>query len=119
MLKITKKVNSIKLNYKLQFLFRVKCLNKKYLLKKQKQSAIILRSPKHFNIGKQKITNINYKVINLWTLIVKTTNLNFWFENTKYQFKLLSKFAESNTYIKVQSIKTFIKTKFTIKWLGF
>ena len=119
MLRINKNVNSIRLSYKLQFLFRVKNLDKKYLLKKKKQSSIILRSPKHFNIGKQKITNINYKVLNLSILLTKKINLNFFLSESKCQFKVLNKLAEVSTYIKTQSIKISLKTKFIIKWLGF
>ncbi len=61
MLQIKKKASLLVCKYNLQFLFRNKTLSDNYQAKKLVTNSIILRAPKHFNIGKQKISNLNYK----------------------------------------------------------
>jgi hypothetical protein len=119
MLQINKSSKLLKATYKLQILFRLNHLNKKYLLKKKLSSSVFLRSPKHFNIGKQKIKSINYIFINLGFVTKKKIHSKIMYQETKYLFKLFDKFTETNTYIKTESIKLSIKTTFKIMWLEF
>jgi hypothetical protein len=119
MLQIKKLSNSLKATYKLQTIFRLNDLKKKYSLKKKISNSVILRSPKHFNIGKQKIKSINYIFVNIGFVVKKNVYSNIIQQDTKYLFKLLDKFTETNIYIKTDSVKLSIKTKFIIMWLEF
>lgn len=117
MLQIKKYGSLISVNYNLQFLLYSKNLNKKYKIKKSKNYLIFLRSPKHFNIGKQKITNLNYKVIKL--KMNRIINCYFVYSTINFNFlyNIFKKKIETNTYLHCKSIKFIFKTKFSIKWL--
>lgn len=118
MLQIKKFSTNISFIYKFQLLFRFKALKNDYILKKKLTNSIILRSPKHFNIGKQKITNLNYKFINIH--ISKNLNVNtMLLINTNNIFKLSNKTIQTNSYLSLKSLKLNLKTKFIIKWLEY
>lgn len=119
MLQIKKLSYLSSVKYSLQFLFKLKDINKKYRLKKSISSSIILRSPKHFNIGKQKILSLNYKVLGLDARF----NNKFFFtsilKNTSSLFKILDRSSEKNVYLSTKSLKITLNSKFTITWLEF
>jgi len=116
MLQIKKsaKVHSIK--YSLQFLFQVKKTNREFFLKKSKSQSIILRSPKHFNIGKQKIINVNYKNFCVEIGTKTDIHINSILNTNHNLFNKLSKYIITNTYLTPKSIKVKLKTQFIIIW---
>ncbi len=96
-----------------QFYIRGIFFSKKFLKKKNKQTLIFLRSPKHFNIGKRKVlafnNNYNYNLnINLHI------NLLRFFKNKLLMYYLLISFFKLNLLYRINSIR--FKTKIYIKW---
>lgn len=117
MLQIKKKAKLIKLSYSLKFLFRENKQKKLYFLKKKLSQTITLRSPKHFNIGKYKTYNINYKTLLLDVYKNNFFHLNLFFIENTNTFFVLSKRILTTPVLHVNSIKLRISTKFKIKWL--
>lgn len=117
MLQIKKKGLLVGCKYNLLFLFRKRGIEKVYPVRKQKTNSITLRSPKHFNIGKNKITNLNFKTPDLYY----PSSCNFFiktlFVSPKILYKLLVKRIRSTPALGVNSIRVSIKTSFKLKWL--
>ena len=117
MLKIKKTSTLCESKYNLNFLFKKRNLGSNYRLKLQQSSSIILRSPKHFNIGKHKIINLNFKTP---ALLVRSNNSFFLPSLVSSQnslYKILSKRIQTTPTITVNSIRISIKTKFKLMWL--
>jgi hypothetical protein len=119
LLKIKKNAKLLSINYKLQLLFKIKSIKKLYNVKRKESNLIYLRSPKHFNIGKQKILNINHKLFHPIKLIYSNMNINNLIGDTTKLFVSSEISIPQNVFLQTKSIKFFINTKFTIKWLGY
>lgn len=117
MLQIKKNTMLIKSKYNLSFLFRKRRSNKLYLIEKQKTSTILLRSPKHFNIGKQKITNLNYKTPKVFFPVHLPLSLNTFLLKKQVLYNILSKKIKTNPTLNISSIRVQIGTKFILMWL--
>lgn len=118
MLQIKKKAQLKTVCYSLLFLFRSREHNSSYFLRKQLTQTVTLRSPKHFNIGKYKIFNLNYKTINLSVVKGFKFHLNTMSNTGSYLFKKLSTHIQCSPVLRVNSIKLSINTKFKLMWLG-
>lgn len=117
MLQIKKKAQLTTVGYSLIFLFRSREHNSSYRLRKQLTQTVTLRSPKHFNIGKYKIFNLNYKTINLNVTRGFKFHINALNNTSSYIFKKLSTPVESSPVLRVNSVKLLVSTKFKLKWL--
>lgn len=84
MLKIKKSGFLVKTSHVFSVFFRSKNLKNFVSLKKKLSQLITLRSPKHFNIGKNKIYSVNSKVCNTVVNFKKKLHLNS-FLNAEYQ----------------------------------
>jgi len=118
MLKIKKSGFLIKASHTFSILFRSKKLTRFFTLKKKLSQLITLRSPKHFNIGKNKIYTVNSKVSNTVFSFKKKMHLNSFLE-AQYSWKLFSKKCLKNTYLLPKALTLVYKTKFKIMWLGY
>ena len=119
MLQIKKKAKLMDAKYLLQLIFRSKALATTYSVKKTQTQSIYLRAPKNFNIGKQKIFNLNYKSLGVNLKLNIKFYINAFISNTPTLFTNLCKYSQTNTYLAPKSIKIRIKTKFTIMWLEY
>jgi hypothetical protein len=93
-----------------KFVLRGNYLTKKILKNTSKQTLIFVRAPKHFNIGKRKVSSfVNYKkfVYNL-NFNVPTTELS---KNGKTFFKFFSLFHKLNILYIVNSVRISSKVK--------
>ena len=117
MLKIKKEAMLVYCKYNLQFLFRNKKLAALYQAKKKVSSSITLRSPKHFNIGKHKILNLNYVTPTLIIKSISKININSLTNSPDLILEICSKKIQLNPTLSVKSIKVGVKTKFKLKWL--
>jgi hypothetical protein len=95
-----------------KFILRGNYLTKKVLKKTSKQTLIFLRAPKHFNIGKRKVSSfVNYKKF--------IYNFNFKLPTSQYTknggtfFRFFSLFHKLNFLYIVNSVR--ITTKVKIK----
>lgn len=88
-------------------------LTKKILKKNSKQTLIFLRAPKHFNIGKHKISSfVNYyKYSYKMNYLLATQQFLF---NKNFFFKFFTLFHKIHLLYVINSIK--INTKIKIKW---
>lgn len=115
MLQIKKNATLVSCKYNLLFLFRKRYYTD-YNLVKTKTQSIFLRSPKHFNIGKQKILNLNYKTPTLFF----NKKYSFFFNGKWYEdilYKILCTRIKLTPTIKVSSLRVTLKTKFKLMWL--
>lgn len=88
-------------------------LTKKILKKNSKQTLIFLRSPKHFNIGKHKVSSfLNYKKYK-YNLNYKIFT-NHYLINQYLLFNIFIHFHKLHFLFNISSIRSTIKTK--IKW---
>lgn len=98
-------LNKIIINYKNMFFIKDSIRFKKSI-----SHTIFLRAPKHFNIGKIKVKNINYKYFK----ILCASNLNisskFFFYNNLLFF-YINKNANTNILKNVNSYQVFMNTK--------
>lgn len=117
MLQIKKNALLLYCKYNLTYLFRRRGVDFGYRLKKQKTSSIILRSPKHFNIGKQKITNLNFKTPDFLRVNKSKFHLNSLFNADNTLYKIAIYRVRTTPVLSVNSVKLSIKTKFKIMWL--
>ena len=117
MLQIKKNAKFVSCTYNLQILFRRKNLTKSYTLKKTLTQTIHLRSPKHFNIGKQKITNLNFKSINLKLLKLSPFFMTSFFRDSTLLYSALKKSIKTTPTLFVSSVHCLVKTSFKLKWL--
>jgi hypothetical protein len=117
MLQIKKITTLTACKYNVQFLFRHKNSPISQVIKTAGHS-VFLRSPKHFNIGKQKIFNLNYKS----PLFVKNFNVKFFLTNLfrleTILYKIFLKQIKVTPVVKMKSIKFTVKAKYKIMWLG-
>lgn len=117
MLQIKKKGFLVKVKYNLNFLFRNKKFAEKYKAKKGVAKLIILRAPKHFNIGKHKLLSLNYKTMSL----VQDVKIKFFVgalqKKTSRLYNIFLKTFILTPTISIYSMRLVIKTKFKIKWL--
>ncbi len=117
MLQIKKKAELIQCKYNLKFLFRKSGSGKDYILQKQKTTSVILRSPKHFNIGKQKITNLNFKTPSLSyfgsSLVYMTSLVKF----STPLYKIAVRFVKTTPVLGITSIRVSVRAKFKLMWL--
>ncbi len=107
------------LNYQLTFLSRQKSFQKMFHLKRQLTTAVFLRSPKHFNIGKHKLVSLNFKNINLKVYPTAPVPMGLLLKPTGEIFSLLIKPIAINTTILPKSLKVTILTQFKLIWLEF
>lgn len=103
--------------FNLQFLFRNKKISDKYLAQKNVTQSITLRSPKHFNIGKYKIFNLNYQTPQARLTLKKKLKLQSFMNSDKLLFNIFYKYLTLTPTIFLKSIKITFTTKFKIKWL--
>ena len=108
MFKISKKCSnySIFLN---TFLIQPQVKKNIKIKKKSKSSLVTLRSPKHFNKGKLKVININYK-INPTKFVFYNIPIFIYLENYLFKNNILNKYNIFLSNNKSSSI--IIKTKF-------
>ena len=118
MLQIKKKSQLIQCKYNLRLLFRRRGIESQYHIRKQKTSSIILRSPKHFNIGKQKIINLNFKTPDLSYASIHNFFLHTLFISQTTLYKLLVKRIKTTPVLGVSSMRVSVKTQFKLRWLG-
>lgn len=97
--------------YKLNKFSILKCLklrgiflSKKVLKRKHKQTLIYLRSPKHFNIGKQKVLSFNNKYTYNLLCNYKIAS-SVYIYSSHYFFKILNFFFKFNSLFRINSIK--------------
>lgn len=105
------KINKIsKLNY---ILLRGNCLTKKLSKNITKQTLIFLRAPKHFNIGKHKVSSfVNFKTYKyIFDFILPTNSL---IKNKSFFYRLFTICHKLNLNYNITSIR--INTKLKIKW---
>lgn len=106
MYKLNKNTNMTKL------ILRGNYLTKKFFKKNSKQTLIFLRAPKHFNIGKHKVSSfVNFKsyLYNVnYSLFISQFLLN-----KNFFFSILTLFHKLNVLYVINSIK--VKTKIKIK----
>ena len=106
MYKLNKNTNMTKL------ILRGNYLTKKFFKKNSKQTLIFLRAPKHFNIGKHKVSSfVNFKsyLYNVnYSLFISQFLLN-----KNFFFSILTLFHKLNVLYVTNSIK--VKTKIKIK----
>lgn len=88
-------------------------LSKKFLKTNKKQTLIYLRSPKHFNIGKQKVLSFNNKFNYKFSLNTPVL-LDFFLKNQQHIIKLILPFFKFNVLFRINS--SLITTKFLIRW---
>lgn len=113
-----KKIGCItKCKYSLQFLFKNKKISDKYLANKQISKIITLRAPKHFNIGKHKVLNLNYQTPQVSLNFKKKLMLNSFLKSDNLLSNLVSKYLTLTPTIFLKSVKITLTTKFKIKWL--
>lgn len=117
MLQIKKTTSLLTCKYNLQFLFRKKKINKLYSVRKQLTSTILLRSPKHFNIGKQKIINLNYKTPTLFIPVLAPLHLGSFLHKGGTLFNILLGRIKHNPALNIGSIRLRVKAQFKLKWL--
>lgn len=117
MLQIKKKGQLVGCKYNLRVLFRRKNLTQDYRVKKVVGQTIYLRSPKHFNIGKQKILNLNFKALNLVSSERAPFYLSALFNSADTLYNILRRRIKTNPVLLVSSVKCSVRTKFTIMWL--
>lgn len=117
MLQIKKKGQLICCKYNLLFLFRRPKPSYEYQVRRQVGHSITLRAPKHFNIGKNKILNLNYKTPTLFLRKKYPLFIDSLSSDTYSLFLLLHKRIKTTPALKVNSIRVRVLTKFTIRWL--
>lgn len=117
MLQIKKKAVLSMCRYTLQFLFKNKQLKPSYIIKKQKTQMVYLRSPKHFNIGKQKIITLNYRTPNFILTTSHKIFINSLISSSNLVYKILTKKILLTPTTSAKSIKISVNTKFKLKWL--
>ena len=117
MLQIKKNCSLIECKYNLLFLFRKRSIESVYPLKKQKTSSITLRSPKHFNIGKHKIVNLNFKTPSLFYKSHSNIFLHSLFFSKSLLYKILTKRIKTTPALYVHSVRISVKAKFKLTWL--
>jgi len=118
MLQIKKKAVLSSCRYTLQFLFRNKQLKPDYIIKKKKSQMIYLRSPKHFNIGKQKIISLNYRTPSFVLPVAYQFFINSLVSSPNLIYKIFTKKLLLTPTTSAKSIKINVNTKFKLKWLG-
>ena len=95
-----------------KLILRGNYLTKKFFKKNSKQTLIFLRAPKHFNIGKHKVSSfVNFKsyLYNVnYSLFISQFLLN-----KNFFFSILTLFHKLNVLYVTNSIK--VKTKIKIK----
>ncbi len=119
MLQIKKKLKIDKIYYNLQFILKKKSWVDNYKLKKTLAKSIILRSPKHFNIGKQKVSNLNYKLSATSLYVPSHFCFSNLFLNTKFLYNYFEKQNPKSIGFSNKSIKMIFQGKFSLKWLEF
>lgn len=88
-------------------------LSKNFLKKNKTQTLVYLKSPKHFNVGKQKVLSFNNEFRYQYLLKLKTL-LFLFLKNQHYFFKLITTFFKFHIPFRINSLKIITKTK--IKW---
>lgn len=105
------KINKITILEK--FLLRGNYLTKKIFKKNSKQTLIFLRAPKHFNIGKHKISSfVNFKKYNYFLNYKVPTNE--FLKNKYFFYKIYNIFHNFHFLYIINSIK--ITSSLKIKW---
>ena len=117
MLQINKKSILLKVKYNLQFLTWNKIIANKYLTKKSISNLITLRSPKHFNIGKNKFNSLNYKTKKLYIQFNGKIRTSSIINSTKFLYTCFKKKILLTPTISINSLKITVKTLFKLMWL--
>jgi hypothetical protein len=96
-----------------RLILRGNYLTKKFFKKNSKQTLIFLRAPKHFNIGKHKVSSfVNFKShlyeVNYCLFI------NQFLLNKNFFFNMFTLFHKLHVLYVINSIK--VTTKIKIKW---
>lgn len=118
MLQIKKNGKLITSKYNLQFLFRNKTIASKYLAKKKVTHSITLRAPKNFNIGKNKILNLNYMTNNLILKSRNNVTVSSLLNSSSFFYICAKKRIKLTPTLIINSIRFTVKTKFKLMWLG-
>ncbi len=116
MLQIKKTATLTKIQYSMQPLLRWSYLQKHFKMKKSKQSVVFVRAPKNFNIGKQKINSLKYKIYSLTVKKNYPFNTQAFLKQPNYIYISVKKYFYNNVYLIPKSMKVTIETKFTIKF---
>lgn len=96
-----------------KYILRGNYLTKKIFKKNSKQTLIFLRAPKHFNIGKHKVSSfVNYHKYE-YNFDYKLPTEHF-LENKIFFLKLFSLFHKMHFLFIMNSLR--ITTKVKIKW---
>lgn len=117
MLQIKKNSVLTSLKYNLNFLFRNRRLTQHYRASRHVTQSITLRSPKHFNIGKHKILNLNYQTPKALVRIHKKIKVMSFLSQSDLLFRVSSKVLLLTPTLSLRSVRMAIKAKFKIKWL--
>lgn len=117
MLKINKNAVCKKCHFNLTFMFKSKNLDNFFLIKKKTPYTITLRSPKHFNIGKNKIATVNSKVLNMKFETRKKVHSNILFQPID-AWNLSTRRISQNTFFKPKTVTLVIQTQFKINVAG-
>lgn len=117
MLQIKKSMTLQNCKYNLSFLFRKKRFDKLYTVRKQKSSVIVLRAPKHFNIGKQKVLNLNYQTPDLILPMELPMSLFTFLKRPYAMYSAFLKRVRTNPALGVKSVRLRVSTKILLKWL--
>lgn len=117
MLQIKKSMALQNCKYNLSFLFRKKRFDKLYRVRKQKSSVIVLRAPKHFNIGKQKVINLNYQTPGLIVPLESPVALHTFLNRPQALYTVLIKRIKTNPVLGVKSVRVRVSSKILLKWL--
>lgn len=117
MLQIKKNSTLMACKYNMLYLFKRRGFDATNKPKKQKTSTVLLRSPKHFNIGKQKITNLNYRTPNMRLPVASPLNLLTLLTKPSMLYRILIKGTKTNPVLRVSSLRVQVRTTFKLKWL--
>lgn len=117
MLQIKKISQLIKVKYNLLFLFRRKKRTGNYIVKKQKTTRVFVRAPKHFNIGKQKIVHLNYKMPTLSVQTKFPVHMHTFLTKPGIFYNSSLRAIKTNPCLSLGSAKFCLKTTFKLMWL--
>lgn len=102
-------------NSKLEYIaLRGYFISKKNLKKNNYQCLVYLRSPKHFNIGKQKVFSFNSKFFYKFT-VQKKIYYNKTITNNEFNYPIFLKNFKPNVNFKHTSTKVTVTSH--IKWV--
>lgn len=117
MLQIKKQGTLSYCKYNLLFTFQKKKASYEYGVTTTKTQLITLRSPKHFNIGKLKVYNLNFKTPNLIFYKEHVFCISTLFRSKDSLFRLFTRKIKTTPALLVSSVCVRVKTQFKLMWL--